>query len=88
VNSRRYDYLRSADYYLDLFTTDQNEGFIEVILKSETRKKLNEGAIVILPTGWCNQHYVETEPFYYVRKIIQFLLFFFEITGNCFMIFF
>lgn len=60
--------MRLAEYYLHLFTTDPEEGFIEVIRKDETRKRLNQGCIVIVPTGWCNQHYIETEPYHYVRN--------------------
>jgi len=66
LNEKRFTSLRLAEYYLHLFTSDHEEGFIEVIRKDETRRKLNEGCVVIIPTGWCNQHYFETEPYHYM----------------------
>ena len=69
MSKEKHDFLQLADYFLEYFTQEGEEGFIEVIRKNWTRTRLEKGSVVILPTGWCNQLVVETEPNYFVRLI-------------------
>lgn len=69
MDKDKHDFLTLADYFLDCFTQEGEEGFIEVIRKHWARSRLEKGAVVILPTGWCNQLVMETEPNYFVLQI-------------------
>lgn len=45
------------EYHVEVFTTNRNEGWIEVIRKTEVNERLNgmkEAAIAITATGWAN----------------------------------
>lgn len=43
------------DFHRNLFTTNKDEGWIEVIRKGEVHERLKEhGTIAITATGWAN----------------------------------
>jgi len=43
------------DFHRNLFTTNKEEGWIEVIRKGEVHERLKEsGTIAITATGWAN----------------------------------
>ncbi len=67
VSEAKYTTLQLAEYYLENFTIVQDDTWIEVIRKFEVRKRLREGCVVIVPTGWCNDLSVMTEPNHYVK---------------------
>lgn len=47
---------------IDLFTTNPNEGWIEVIKKEERKQKAGENSITITPTAWANiKSYMPTD---------------------------
>jgi hypothetical protein len=68
--------LALADYFLDHFTTDYKDKsvWIEVIKKYQIKDKLKEGAVIIYPTGWCNELICKTDERFYVffSQFIQF----------------
>jgi hypothetical protein len=56
VDDRRYDRLRSAGYDLELFTTNPQEGFIQVVDKPtlKTHLEREKQAVGLVLTGWVN----------------------------------
>ena len=69
MNKFKLHVLNVAEYYLQFFTTNPKEaGFIEVISRSKIQRKLGQGCLVFIPTGFCNDAYNEVEPNYFVRE--------------------
>lgn len=55
VNSDRYEVLLSIGARTELFSTNRDDGWIEVIRKSERAERLKEPhTIAITATGWAN----------------------------------
>ena len=50
------------DYRIELFTTNFEDGWIEVVKRNETAEKvhLNENSISIVATGWVNETVFES----------------------------
>ncbi len=59
LNEERYNYIKAINLRPELFTTNPEEGFIEVIKKGQRKNKMfgcKKKSIYILPTGWQNKN--------------------------------
>lgn len=55
VNEQRYEIVLAMNFHVDYFTTDKEQGWIEVIRKGEVEERLKEKhTIAITATGWAN----------------------------------
>jgi hypothetical protein len=74
VNEDRYKIIHAIDFKLDYFTTKKEEGWIEVIRKSEIEERVSQKyvpAICITATGWANSTtYISPDKKKYVMNII------------------
>lgn len=59
VSNQKYYSLLNCGIDNRMFTTKQEQGWIEVIGKREMKHKLglSENSVGIIPTGWCNRKF-------------------------------
>ncbi|CAK94931.1 unnamed protein product (macronuclear) [Paramecium tetraurelia] len=55
VNEQRYEIVTAMNFYVEYFTLDKTQGWIEVIRKGEVEERLKDkNTIAITATGWAN----------------------------------
>ena len=72
VDEHRYEQLKAMDVDIELFTTNREEGFIEIVKKNELYGALSEEehATGIILSGWVNH------PSYRFQNRVRVILFF------------